>query len=103
MKYEAGPKTIAAAKDAIQCQDACNMSGVVHSMSRHMTAIREEQPMGTDDLNRHPVVVLFADKIASLANVQNLGNSAFADAMDGCRALSEGKSFEPIKDRQPIA
>jgi hypothetical protein len=60
------------AKDAIAVQDACNLSGVVHSFSKIMTELRvlaQEQGWScTDKINRHPVCILFADKIASLTS-----------------------------------
>lgn len=93
MNYLAGDATQKAAQEALQCQNACNLSGVVHSMSRWMTEIRQEQPMGTDDLNRHPVVVLFADKIAQLAGVQNIGSDGYMKAHDGCTALAAGQNY----------
>jgi hypothetical protein len=58
------------AKEALDVQDACNLSGVVHSFSRVITDLREiaraEGWEDTDKINAHPVCVLFADKIVSL-------------------------------------
>ncbi len=56
-------------EDALDCQDACNLSGLVHTLSGHMQAIREEVTAdggGTDEVNRHPVVQLFLSKLVSL-------------------------------------
>jgi hypothetical protein len=58
-------------KEAIQVQDACNLSGVVNSFSRALsrlwTIAREEGGKGTDWINTHRVSRLYADKIQSLA------------------------------------
>lgn len=58
------------AKEAIAVQDACNLSGVVHSFSRAISDLREiaraEGWESTDKINQHPICVLYADKIASL-------------------------------------
>ena len=59
--------------NALDCQDASNLSGVVHSFSRDITRLRTllNEQMGdkfsTDILNRHPVCVLYSSKIASLS------------------------------------
>jgi hypothetical protein len=74
-------KTIAElAKEALDVQDACNLSGVVHSFSRAITDLREiaraEGWECTDKINQHPIVVMWSDKIASLTN----SNAGFAKA-----------------------
>lgn len=56
-------------QEAIDVQDACNLSGVVHSFSRAMSRlwdIAHEQGKGTDWVNTHRVARLYADKIKSL-------------------------------------
>ena len=58
--------------DAIAVQDACNLSGVVHSFSNIVSRLWDEARVtgeGTDWVNQHPICVLFADKIASLTRV----------------------------------
>lgn len=56
---------------AIDVQGACNLSGVVHSFSEIIKRVRKqlesEGPYSTEDVNRHPICRLFADKIQSLA------------------------------------
>ena len=60
--------------EALAVQDACNLSGVVHSFARVFEIIRAEPGNhGTDYVNKHPVCVLFADKIAHLTGTQYLG------------------------------
>jgi hypothetical protein len=57
------------AKDALLVQDACNLSGVVHSLSRAMHAIWEvsnRKGLGTDYVNQHPIVAMYLDKLCQL-------------------------------------
>lgn len=57
------------AQEALDVQDACNLSGVVHGFSRAMHDLCEHVH-GTDARNRHPICVLWADKIAHLTGTQ---------------------------------
>jgi|HubBroStandDraft_1064217.scaffolds.fasta_scaffold34755_4 hypothetical protein len=81
-----------AAKQAIECQNACNLSGVLDSFHRVvMDCIWPEarkQGKGTDFVNTHPVVYLFLDKLTSLNHRQCLCNTnldeynkAYAEAL----------------------
>jgi hypothetical protein len=49
-------------QEALWIQDACNLSGVVHSFSTIMSKIEGD----TVTRNKHPIAVLFSSKIASL-------------------------------------
>ena len=54
-------------KNAIEVQNACNLSGVVHSFSRDIARLRELNPgMGTAEINSHAICVLYSNKIESL-------------------------------------
>jgi hypothetical protein len=58
-----------AAQMALDVQDACNLSGVVHGFSRVMTFLSDEANRtgkGTEWKNHHPIAALFSSKIASL-------------------------------------
>ncbi len=76
------------AREALQVQDACNLSGVVHSFSRAITRLRvlleAEGKGGTDNVNTHPVCVLWADKIASLTERDGHTQRAY----DACHDLA---------------
>ena len=55
---------------AIWAQSACNLSGIVHSLSRIMPRIWEEARAagkGTTYVNEHPIVRLFAEQITWLS------------------------------------
>lgn len=58
------------AQESLDVQNACNLSGVVHSFSRAMTDLRAilsaEEGFSTDKLNQHPIAVLYSSKIGSL-------------------------------------
>lgn len=70
------------ATEALNVQDACNLSGVVHGFARAIgelrnTLERSGLPASTDDINEHPISKVWADKIAHLTRTQNRG--AFGD------------------------
>lgn len=75
------------AKEAIEIQDASNLSGVVHSFSRTLTTLRDilseksDVPyFSTRSLNEHPIAILYASKIASLTGCEN--GAMFSEAYD---------------------
>ncbi|MHA2265432.1 MAG: hypothetical protein ACXAEN_23840 [Candidatus Thorarchaeota archaeon] len=68
-------------QDAIQVQDACNLSGVLYSWARHMKTLRDimwNENKDQEWLNTHPVNVLFASKVSSLVHMECLSH----DSMD---------------------
>lgn len=58
------------AAEALQVQDACNLSGVVLGFGRAVLRLRQvleaEGSCSTERLSRHPVCVLWSNKIQSL-------------------------------------
>ena len=52
-------------QDAIDVQDACNPSGVALSLHNLCCSLSREG-LGTDDIRRHPAVILFTAKLADL-------------------------------------
>ena len=58
------------AREALQVQDACNLSGVVHGYARAMSRLRKllesEGRASTDAVNRHRIAVMWASKVESL-------------------------------------
>jgi len=74
-------------KDAITVQDACNLSGIVHSFSQVLIKVWVEaraQGKGTDFVNRHPISVMYSSKIASLtgSEVDTMFAAAYAACME---------------------
>jgi len=54
---------------ALLSQDACNLSGLVHSLSKAMELIWEEateQGQGTNYVNNHPIVRLYLEQMSYL-------------------------------------
>ncbi len=75
------------AQDALDVQDACNLTGVVHGFSRAMTRLRELEPgKDTEFYNRHAVSVLWAGKIAQLTACEDEMN--FSIAYSACSKLT---------------
>jgi hypothetical protein len=52
-------------KEALQVQNACNLCGVAQSFARAMRDLMELRE-STSDVNMHPIVTLWIDKMASL-------------------------------------
>lgn len=74
------------AAEALVVQDACNLSGVVHSWSRSISRLRQLLPYaGTDEINGHSINILFASKVASLTNCES--GLVFSTAYDQCSLL----------------
>lgn len=75
------------AKEALDVQDACNLSGVVHAFSRAMTDLGQHV-QGTEARNRHPVAILYASKIASLTGCED--SAPYWDAYNWAQAQTKG-------------
>ena len=70
---------------AMMIQDACNLSGVVHSFSEVISRIVQEsieKGKGTKYVNEHPICKLFADKISDLARVRDF--ESYYQAFNEC-------------------
>ena len=83
------------ALDALEVQDACNLSGVVHGWSVAMRDLCEllRNDLGitfcTDAVNRHPVNKLWASKVHDLTGMGLSDMDAFSKAYDDCKKLAE--------------
>lgn len=64
-----------AAQQALDVQDACNLSGVALSFSDILSNVIWPEAhrigKGTDWVNQHPIVTLFLDKLNSLNRIQS--------------------------------
>lgn len=70
---------------ALDVQNACNLSGVIHSWDNIVSRIWEQanaEGEGTDWVNRHPINVLFSDKVAQLTGSH--GDENFHQAYEYC-------------------
>ena len=76
-------------KNAVECQDACNLSGVVHSFSEDISRLRtlmeNEEGFSTTKLNCHPVSVMYASKISSLVGLGGGGMEPYSYAYNWCK------------------
>lgn len=84
------------AREAVSIQDACNLSGVVNSFAIVIREVRArllvENRGGNDNLHVHPIVVVFADKIAHLTNTQTLGLDVVMKAYAQVHKMSENEN-----------
>lgn len=77
---------------ALFSQSACNLSGVVHSMSQAASLLwKEPDCEGTEWVNHHPVMVLFAAQVAHLTQVTSIASSAcnYEKCYRDCEILAE--------------
>jgi hypothetical protein len=90
------PRTLAQlAQEALNVQDACNLSGVVHGWSRAMKELHEALPgASTDEINRHFVNQLWADKVAHLTGTQSIGNNVVMAAYDAAHVVIKTEAEE---------
>lgn len=83
------------AQDSLDVQNACNLSGVVHSFSNIITEVRTrleaEGKGGTDAVNTHPVCILYADKVAHLTGTQHFGDDKVARAYNWAHDLTANR------------
>jgi len=91
---------------AIEVQDACNLSGVVHSMDETMSdlwVMARALGRGTGWVNHHPICRLYASKIAHLTGMLASASApAFhAEAEELCTLYRTGSADEEI-GRLPV-
>ncbi len=92
------------AKEALEVQVACNLSGVVHGWSRAITELREVlRSEGIEDtaiINTHSINKLWADKCAHLTGMQrgDFDMNAYQEVYDLAipPTMTEGE-FENLK------
>ncbi len=72
-------------QQALDVQDACNLSGVVYGMKQMMDAVcaeAQELGQGTDYRNTHPLVMLWLDKLCHLAGIQACQGASAQERID---------------------
>lgn len=73
---------------ALNVLNACNLSGVAHSLAQVAPKIWAEarkQNEGTDWVNRHPIVVLYVSQMAALCGVAEIADiETFSRAYEIC-------------------
>lgn len=85
-------------RNALDVQEASNLSGVVHQFSRDMRVVCEEVRSnggGTDQINHHPVCRLYAEQVAWLSGAGSCANhSSYLRAHDECKKRAEDPQAE---------
>jgi hypothetical protein len=76
-------------QNALDVQNACNVSGVLRSLARDTDAIWEEARaagQGTDYVNRHPAIILTLHQLLFLSIGGGLDTDTFLAAWNACEA-----------------
>ena len=79
------------AQDALNVQNACNLSGVVHSLDTVVSDLWEyanKNDEGTHFVNTHPIVQAYVDKLASLSEIQDSYHNVL-QAFGACESLAK--------------
>ncbi len=79
---------------ALESQNACNLSGIVHSFSKVITKIHNEareKGEGTEYVNTHPICRLYAEQIAYLSGSGNdvANTGSWYEAYKACEERKE--------------
>lgn len=77
MIYALSEKEKQIIQNAYDCQNACNLSGIINSWQRDIAilwTIAREVQQGTNWVNNHPANILYADKVSHLTNTQNFSS-----------------------------
>lgn len=92
-------------RNALQVQDACNMSGIVRSFAEDVSRLRtllelaykedgSTTKFSTDLLNRHPVCVLWSSKIADLSGSEV--GMRFSRSYQWCKDATAGETLPDL-------
>ena len=79
-----------AASDAVQVQDAVNLTAIVGAFHRHLLAMHRDGTSG-DDLINHPVSLAFTSKLNSLCRM------TFEREMAALRAIDQIEQGETVE------
>lgn len=82
-----------AAQSALDVQDACNFSGILHSLSSIVLDVLWAQPGANSQwISHHPIIVMYMLKLAELGGWDSTLNPAYEPAAQECKALAIGSS-----------
>lgn len=89
-----------AAKCAIGAQNACNVSGIVNTLSVLMSHVLWQEAnrlgKGTEWVNTHPITKLFLYKLADLAEISTSDQEDYGRAYEACKLLAAGGADDQI-------
>jgi hypothetical protein len=87
-------------------QNACNASGVMMSGPSYVEAVATELRRfglySTDNFKRHPVVILYADKLADLAGIYDRRANGFSLALNVCVLVRDGTPARGSADHKAL-
>jgi hypothetical protein len=98
-QFAAHRALMAAARNAIAVQDACNLSGVSMSYIEAVKAVNDSAT-DTTDRNHHPVLVMFLDKMAQLAGIVTNMTGYSATYREVERIATTYPALETLEDVQ---
>lgn len=82
------------AEMALACQDACNLSGVAHTLAKIMPSILHEMRERHEDTawaNAHPIVYLFLNKMLDLNSPERSALLPYAYPYAKVQQLARGE------------
>lgn len=91
-------------RQVIDCQNACNLTGVLGLAETVVSAICQDDTdyrLGTERKNRHPLAILFLDKCDDLTCRDHSGGpnvSLFGLAYEHCLAVQGGRIVPGTKE-----
>ena len=77
------------AQEALDVQDACNLSGLAQRFAKVMIELNVLVPDSTEARNSHPIVLLWLDKFNSLAHIQFEPDNKISNAFKYCFDLTK--------------
>lgn len=72
-------------QEALEVQDASNLSGVLHSWLRIIQELRDNGVTDTESINTHPICKLYAAKVIEMTRMGLADSEAYADAYHVCK------------------
>lgn len=80
------------AQEALDVQNACNLTGVLHSFAKAASELRQILNVGNDEAANHPIMKLWSDKVASLTGTQTWTVHSIVRAYKEVQAIADGNS-----------
>ena len=83
-------------KDALLSQNACNLSGLAHSLATLTSRIwgeANQRKQGTEWVNRHPLIRLYLEQMVFLNCGSMIDGDSYRTASAFCRKMA-GEKFE---------
>lgn len=85
------------AREALEVQNACNMSGIARSFVQVMDTLGSFG-LSTGQRNQHPITVVWLDKMNSLASIQPFDSAFYGEqtrlAFKAVQGLADGGTVE---------